>query len=152
MFRVHVQAGPFDLAEEHRLLAALGPDVGAVVSFVGQVRDEPLELEHYPAMALPQMEAVLAEARARWPLKGATLIHRFGRLELGAPIVLVLTASSHRQAAFAAADFLMDWLKTRAPFWKKGADGWVEAKASDDAAAARWGTDEPATKNGPAGS
>jgi molybdopterin synthase catalytic subunit len=140
MFRVSIQAEPFDLADEHWKLSTLGPDVGAVVSFVGQVRDEVLELEHYPAMALWQMEAVLADARARWPLKGATLIHRYGRLEVGAPIVLVLTASSHRQAAFAAAEYLMDWLKTRAPFWKKAGDGWVEAKASDDAAAARWGS------------
>jgi molybdopterin synthase catalytic subunit len=140
MFRVNIQAEPFDLADEHWKLSSLGPDVGAVVSFVGQVRDEALELEHYPAMAQRQMEAVLADARARWPLIGATLIHRFGLLEVGAPIVLVLTASSHRQAAFEAAAFLMDWLKTRAPFWKRGADGWVEAKASDDAAAARWGT------------
>jgi molybdopterin synthase catalytic subunit len=140
MFRVNIQAEPFDLSEEHWALSTLGPDVGAIVSFVGQVRDEALVLEHYPAMALRQMEAVLADARARWPLKGATLIHRHGRLEIGAPIVLVLTASSHRQAAFEAAEFLMDWLKTRAPFWKKGADGWVEAKATDDAAAARWGS------------
>lgn len=140
MFRVNIQSEPFDLADEHWKLSTLGPDVGAVVSFVGQVRDELLELEHYSAMALKQMEAVLADARARWPLKGATLIHRYGRLEVGAPIVLVLTASSHRQAAFEAAEFLMDWLKTRAPFWKKAGDGWVEAKASDDAAAARWGT------------
>lgn len=139
MFRVNIQAEPFDLADEHWKLSTLGPDVGAVVSFVGQVRDEVLELEHYPAMALRQMEAVLGEARARWPLKGATLIHRYGRLEVGAPIVLVLTASSHRQAAFEAAEFLMDWLKTRAPFWKKASDGWVEATARDDAAAARWG-------------
>lgn len=140
MFRVNIQADPFDLADEHWRLSTLGPDVGAVVSFVGQVRDELLELEHYPAMARTQMEAVLADARARWPLKGATLIHRYGRLEVGAPIVLVLTASSHRQAAFEAAEYLMDWLKTRAPFWKKAGDGWVEAKASDDEAAARWGT------------
>jgi len=140
MFRVSIQLEPSDIADEHWRLSTLGPDVGAVVSFVGQVRDEPLELEHYPAMARLQMEAVLAEARARWPLKGATLIHRYGRLEVGAPIVLVLTASSHRQAAFEAAQFLMDWLKTRAPFWKKGSQGWVEAKASDEAAAAGWGT------------
>jgi molybdopterin synthase catalytic subunit len=140
VFRVNIQSEPFDLSSEHWGLSSLGPDVGAVVSFVGQVRDEALELEHYPAMALRQMEAVLAEARARWPLLGATLIHRHGRLEVGAPIVLVLTASSHRQAAFEAAEFLMDWLKTRAPFWKKGADGWIEAKATDDAAAERWGS------------
>jgi molybdopterin synthase catalytic subunit len=139
MFRVNIQAEPFDLAEAHWALSTLGPDVGAIVSFVGQVRDACLELEHYPAMAERQMEAVLAEARGRWPLLGATLIHRYGRLEVGAPIVLVLTASSHRKAAFEAAEFLMDWLKTRAPFWKKAADGWVEAKASDEAASARWG-------------
>lgn len=140
MFEVRVQPGPFDLAEEHWRLATLGTDVGAVVSFTGQVRDEVLELEHYPGMAERQMEAVLAEARVRWPLKGAILVHRFGVLEVGAPIVLVLTAAEHRQAAFEAAAFLMDWLKTRAPFWKKAADGWVDAKASDDAAAQRWGT------------
>jgi molybdopterin synthase catalytic subunit len=139
MFTVRVQAGPFDLADEHWKLSSLGTDVGAVVSFTGQVRDEPLELEHYPGMAEREMAAVLDAARARWPLKGATLVHRFGRLEVGAPIVLVLTASSHRAAAFDAARYLMDWLKTRAPFWKKAADGWVEAKGSDDAAAARWG-------------
>jgi molybdopterin synthase catalytic subunit len=140
MFRVNIQAEPFDLDDEHWRLSSLGPDVGAMVSFVGQVRDEALELEHYPAMAQRQMEAVLADARVRWPLIGATLIHRYGRLEVGAPIVLVLTASSHRQAAFEAAEYLMDWLKTRAPFWKKASGGWVEAKASDDTAAARWGT------------
>jgi molybdopterin synthase catalytic subunit len=138
MFSVRVQPEPFDLQEEHWKVSTLGPNVGAIVSFVGQVRDETLELEHYPAMAKRQMEAVLAEAQARWPLLGATLVHRFGRLEVGAPIVLVLTASSHRQAAFEAAEFLMDWLKTRAPFWKKGADGWIEAKSADEAAADRW--------------
>jgi molybdopterin synthase catalytic subunit len=140
MFRVNIQSEPFDIAVEYLAISALGPDVGAIVSFVGQVRDEPLELEHYPAMARQQMEAILTEAQARWPLKGATLIHRYGRLDVGAPIVLVLTASSHRQAAFEATEFMMDWLKTRAPFWKKAADGWVDAKASDDAASARWGT------------
>jgi molybdopterin synthase catalytic subunit len=140
MFTVRVQAEPFDLAEEHWKLSTLGPDVGAVVSFTGQVRDEPLELEHYPGMAEREMDAVLTEARARWPLLGATIVHRFGQLEVGAPIVLVLAASSHRQAAFEAAAFLMDWLKTRAPFWKKASGGWVDAKGSDSAAAARWGT------------
>ena len=143
MFHVRVQAEPFDLQEEHWKLSTLGPDVGAVVSFVGQVRDEALmgealELEHYPGMAEREMAAVLEAARARWPLNGATLIHRYGRLDVGAPIVLVLTASRHRQAAFEAAMFLMDWLKTRAPFWKKAGDGWVSARAEDDEAAARW--------------
>jgi molybdopterin synthase catalytic subunit len=139
MFCVRVQSEDFDLMSEHDAISELGPDVGAIVSFVGQVRSEALELEYYPGMAERQMQAVLDEARARWPLLGATLVHRFGRLEVGAPIVLVLTASSHRAAAFEAAAFLMDWLKTRAPFWKRGAEGWVEANGGDDLAAARWG-------------
>jgi molybdopterin synthase catalytic subunit len=138
MFSVKVQSESFDLNEEHEKLSSHSPQVGAVVSFVGLVRDEVLELEHYPGMAERQMAAVLDEARARWPLLGATLVHRHGRLAVGAPIVLVLTASSHRQAAFEAAEFLMDWLKTRAPFWKRGAEGWVAAKSSDDEAEARW--------------
>jgi molybdopterin synthase catalytic subunit len=138
MFTVKVSAEPFDLAADHAALAALGPDVGAIVSFTGQVRDTSLELEHYPAMAAQQLGALLAEARARWPLLGATIHHRFGRLEVGEPIVLVLTASSHRRAAFEAAEYLMDWLKTKAPFWKKAPEGWVEAKTTDDEAAARW--------------
>lgn len=141
MFRVSVQPEPFDLASEHACLSAIGPDVGAIVSFVGQVRDEPLVLEHYPAMAERQIEAVLATARARWPLLGAIIIHRHGRLAVGAPIVLVLTASSHRAAAFSAADFLMDWLKMQAPFWKKSSKGWIDASARDDAAARRWDTE-----------
>lgn len=138
MFNIKVQAEAFDLAHEHRSLSSLGPDIGAVVSFTGQVRDEPLELEYYPGMAERQMADVLTEARARWPLLGATLIHRFGRLAVGDPIVLVLTASSHRAAAFQSAEFLMDWLKTRAPFWKKGATGWVDARGADAEAASRW--------------
>ena len=139
MFTIRISTDPFDLAAEHARLAALGPDVGAIVSFQGQVRDKPLELEHYPAMAEPQLQALMREARERWPLKGATVLHRHGRLEVGEPIVLVLTASSHRRAAFEAADYLMDWLKTRAPFWKKEAGGWVGARDSDEEAAARWG-------------
>lgn len=139
LFEARVQPEGFDLALEYERLSALGPDVGAVVSFTGQVRDHELELEHYPGMAERQMQAVLADARERWPLLGGIVVHRFGRLEVGEPIVLVLTASSHRAAAFSAAEFLMDWLKTRAPFWKRAGDGWVAAKAGDDAAAARWG-------------
>ncbi len=137
-FLIKVQRQVFDLSIEHERLTALSDTVGAVVSFVGQVRDEPLELEHYPGMAERQMTAVLAEARARWPLLGATLVHRFGFLDVGAPIVLVLTASSHRAAAFQSAEFLMDWLKTRAPFWKRAAAGWVDHKLTDDAAVKRW--------------
>ena len=138
MFIARVQATPFDLNIEQARLSALGPDVGAIVSFTGQVRDTALQLEHYPAMAERQLQDLLNEARQRWPLLGATVIHRFGHLPVGAPIVLVLTASRHRQDAFDAASFLMDWLKTSAPFWKKDPGGWVEAKTSDDEAAARW--------------
>lgn len=138
MFSFKISQEPFELVHEHAKLAALGPEVGAIVSFTGQVRDTPLELEHYPAMAERQMEALLAEARARWPLIGASLCHRYGLLAVGEPIVLVLTAARHRREAFEAAEYLMDWLKTKAPFWKKAPQGWVEAKAADDEAAARW--------------
>lgn len=138
MFTVKISSNLFDLAAEHQRLATLGPEVGAIVSFSGQVRETPLELEHYPAMAALQLEALLQQARARWPLMGATILHRHGRLEVGEPIVLVLTAARHRQEAFEAAEFLMDWLKTKAPFWKKAPEGWVEARSSDEEAAARW--------------
>jgi molybdopterin synthase catalytic subunit len=138
MFYIRIQATPFEIAAEHAALSALGPDVGAIVSFTGQVRDTPLELEHYPAMAERALHALIDDARARWPLKGATIVHRYGRLEVGEQIVLVLTASSHRRPAFEAAEFLMDKLKTMAPFWKKAPDGWVEARLTDDEAAARW--------------
>ena len=138
LFEARVQAQAFDLAAEQARLSALGPEVGAIVSFTGQVRGEPLELEHYPGMAERELQALLDDARRRWPLLGAIIVHRHGRLEVGAPIVLVLAASSHRRAAFEAADFLMDWLKTRAPFWKKEAGGWVSARDSDEDAAERW--------------
>jgi molybdopterin synthase catalytic subunit len=139
MFEARVQPQAFDLGAEHARLSALGPDVGAVVAFTGQVRDAPLELEHWPEMAGRQMRDLLGRARARWPLLGAIIVHRFGLLEVGAPIVLVATAAAHRAPAFAAAEYLMDWLKTSAPFWKRQADGhWVEARASDTAAATRW--------------
>ena len=124
-------------------------DIGAVVTFTGICRiDEDgeaiaaLTLEHYPGMAETEIARHVDEATARWPLLGVTVIHRFGRIAPGEPIVLVVTASSHRQAAFAAAEFLMDYLKTRAPFWKQEERGattaWVEAKESDETAAARW--------------
>ncbi len=138
MFEARVQPQCFDIAAEHVRLQRLGPQVGAIVSFTGQVRDEPLMLEHWPGAAERRMAAILAQARTRWPLLGAITIHRYGLLPVGDPIVLVLTASAHRAAAFDAASFLMDWLKTDAPFWKRDSTGWVEAKASDDAAAARW--------------
>ena len=122
--RVSVQAEPFDAAAEARALTAGRKDVGAIVTFVGLCRDEggtlaALELEHYPGMAEEEMARVVAEARARWPLMGVAAIHRYGKIAPGEEIVLVVTASAHRAAAFAAAEFLMDYLKTRAPFWKK---------------------------------
>jgi molybdopterin synthase catalytic subunit len=149
MFTVRVQSGDFDLAAEQARLADGRTDIGAVVTFTGLCRDEQgmlaaLELEHYPGMAEEEMSRVLEEARERWPLDGATLIHRFGRIAPGGDIVLVVTASKHRTAAFAAAEFLMDYLKTRAPFWKKehrvdgSSGGWVAAKDEDDSAAERW--------------
>jgi molybdopterin synthase catalytic subunit len=146
---VRVQAQDFDAATECALITAGRTDIGALVTFTGLCRAEQgrlaaLELEHYPGMAQEELERVAGEAAGRWPLDAITIIHRYGRLAPGANIVLVVTASSHRAAAFAAADFLMDYLKTRAPFWKKehGADGaqgdWVEAHAADTAAATRW--------------
>ncbi len=149
MATIRVQAEDFDAAAEAAALARGRADIGALVSFVGLCRDEGgelarLEIEHYPGMAERELARVAGEAEARWPLLGATIIHRFGTLAPGAQIVLVVTASAHRGAAFAAADFLMDFLKTRAPFWKRAhrIDGsledWVEAKPADEDAAARW--------------
>ena len=149
MFAVRVQADDFDAAAEQRRLTVGRTDIGAVVTFTGLCRDEQgplaaLELEHYPGMAEAEMGRVLDEARARWPLDGATLVHRFGRIAPGGNIVLVVTASRHRTAAFEAAEFLMDYLKTRAPFWKKEhrsdgtTGGWVEAKDADDRALEKW--------------
>jgi molybdopterin synthase catalytic subunit len=147
--RVAIQAEPFDVGVETRRLTEGRFDIGAVVSFVGLCRDEAgalaaLELEHYPGMAEDEIRRTVQAARSRWPLRGVSVIHRHGRVVPGESIVLVLTASSHRVAAFAAAEFLMDYLKTRAPFWKKehrvdgGAGDWVSAKDEDDSAAARW--------------
>jgi molybdopterin synthase catalytic subunit len=144
-----IQPEDFDVAVELAALTAGRRDAGAAVSFVGLCRDEAarltgLELEHYPGMAEAEVERVASEAASRWPLLGLTVIHRYGLIRPGEQIVLVATASEHRDAAFAAASFLMDYLKTRAPFWKREhlADGtlgpWVEAKAADDAAAQRW--------------
>ena len=125
-------------------------DIGAVVTFTGAVRDRvddkaliAMTLEHYPGMTEGELARVESEAKTRWPLTGSLIVHRYGRLLPGEDIVLVIAASAHRAAAFAAADFLMDYLKTSAPFWKKEelADGtvaWVEAKTSDAAAAQRW--------------
>ena len=146
---VRIQREDFDIQSEVARLAAGRGDVGAVVTFTGYCRDEAgklsaLELEHYPGMAEAEIARIAAQAIERWPLTGLTAIHRFGRIEPGGQIVLVVAASAHRQAAFDAASFLMDYLKTRAPFWKKEhlADGssgqWVDAKEADDAAARRW--------------
>ncbi|MBB3771881.1 molybdopterin synthase catalytic subunit [Angulomicrobium tetraedrale] len=152
MFTVRIQAGQFDAAAEIAALAQGRTDIGAVVTFTGLCRDDiapggarlvALTLEHYPGMAEEEIARLVEEARTRWPLTGATVIHRFGRMIPGDNIVLVVTASSHRTAAFEAAEFLMDWLKTRAPFWKleerEAARSWVAAKDTDDTAAGRWG-------------
>jgi molybdopterin synthase catalytic subunit len=146
---VRVQAEDFDAAAEGRALTAGRPEVGALASFIGLCRDEggrlaALEIEHYPGMAEAEIARVVADAQARWPLLGVTVIHRFGRLTPGDQIVYVGVAAGHRGEAFAAAEMLMDYLKTRAPFWKRATrvdgtvEGWVEAKADDDAAAKRW--------------
>ena len=141
---VRVQAGDFDLGAEAEALGQ-GGETGAVVTFTGHVRGGPgesLTLEHYPGMTETALQEIEAEAQARWPLTGSLIIHRYGPLQSGDRIMMVATASPHRAAAFEAAEFLMDYLKTRAPFWKKeGADGdgrWVDAREEDDAAAARW--------------
>ena len=144
---VRVQATPYDVAAEIANLRQL-PGVGAIVTFSGICRDEggrlaALELEHYPGMAEAEIERIAAEAAARWPLAGITVIHRTGRIAVGDDIVLVVTGSSHREAAFAAANFLMDYLKTRAPFWKKehaatGSGDWVASREEDGKASDRW--------------
>ena len=152
MRKIAVQAEDFDVGVETRRMSEGRRDVGAIVAFTGLCRDEggrlaALELEHYPGMAEEELARVASEAEARWPLQGLTIIHRHGRIEPGAQIVLVATASAHRAAAFAAADFLMDYLKTKAPFWKKEwlaggiAEGWVAAKSGDEVAAKRWEQD-----------
>ncbi len=146
MIATATQAEPFDTGAIAAALTAGRHDVGAVVTFTGHVRADDgltaLVLEHYPAMTDRQMAAIAAEAWARWPLLGGTVVHRHGRLLPGEAIVVVAIASAHRSAAFEAAEFLMDWLKTRAPFWKREEHGdtsrWVAAKASDDDAASRW--------------
>lgn len=146
---IRIQREDFSLQDEIDALAAGRADIGAVVSFIGLCRDESgtlsaLELEHYPGMAEAEIGRVADEAATRWPLMGLVAIHRYGMIRPGEQIVLVLAASAHRRGAFEAADFMMDYLKTRAPFWKRehGADGtlggWVEAKAEDDDAAQRW--------------
>jgi molybdopterin synthase catalytic subunit len=149
MATIRIQAEDFDAAAEAATLTQGRADIGAVVSFTGLCRDEEsrlsaLELEHYPGMAEAELARIAQDAEARWPLLGLTVIHRFGKIAPGENIVLVLTASAHRRAAFEAADFMMDYLKTRAPFWKREhltdgtAGAWVEAKSADDEAMDRW--------------
>ena len=150
--KIAVQTEPFDLNAEVAALYQANPKVGAVASFLGLVRDinegqdafpiSTLSLEHYPGMTEKELARIEAEARGRWPLLDALIVHRIGRLLPGDNIVLVVTLSTHRQAAFESAEFLMDYLKTSAPFWKteETAEGshWVPARESDEADAARW--------------
>ncbi|WP_372421914.1 molybdenum cofactor biosynthesis protein MoaE [Salinarimonas chemoclinalis] len=147
---VRIQAEPFEAAAEAAALVRGRTDVGAVVTFTGLCRDEggrlaALELEHYPGMAQAEIARVAGEAARRFPLQGLVAIHRYGVIRPGDEIVLVVAASPHRRAAFEAADFMMDWLKTKAPFWKREhpageaeAGGWVASKAEDERAADRW--------------
>lgn len=146
---VRVQREDFDVGAEIAELTRGNPRIGGVASFIGLVRDiadgtgvSAMTLEHYPGMTEKQLATIVAEAKQRWPLEGCLVIHRYGRLEPTEQIVLVVTTSSHRQAALESCAFLIDWLKTRAPFWKveDTADGarWVAARASDDDAAAKW--------------
>jgi molybdopterin synthase catalytic subunit len=148
---IRIQEPDFDIAREIAALTKSRTDIGAVVTFSGICRADQdqgggaiaaLTLEHYPGMAEAEISRHVTEATTRWPLSGVTVIHRVGRITPGENIVVVLTASAHRQAAFAAAEFLMDYLKASAPFWKREeADAgtrWVDARSHDDAAAARW--------------
>jgi molybdopterin synthase catalytic subunit len=146
---IRVQESPFDVGAEIAALSAGRTDIGAVASFVGLVRDHAGEqatlamtLEHYPGMTEKKLAEIEAEAQARWPLQASLIVHRYGRMLPGEPIVLVATASQHRAAALEACAFLIDWLKTEAPFWKLEETGsaprWVEARETDERAAARW--------------
>lgn len=158
MATVRVQPEPFDVGREMAALIAGRTDIGGIGCFVGVVRGKAgpdalgaMTLEHYPGMTEKALRAIAAEAETRWDLLACTVVHRVGRLEPGDPIVLVLAGSAHREPALAATAFLIDWLKTRAPFWKQeqfasGTAHWVEARAEDDAAAARW---ESATSSRP---
>jgi molybdopterin synthase catalytic subunit len=135
--RISVQREDFDAGAEMRALSR-DPKVGAVASFVGVVREVGMTLEHYPGMTEKALAGIVEEAKGRWQVLDCTVIHRIGELAPTDQIVLVAVASAHRGDAFAACEFIMDYLKTQAPFWKKEAAGWVEARASDDKAAARW--------------
>ena len=154
---IKVQAEDFDVGAELAALSRGRTEVGAVASFIGLVREvagpgelSAMTLEHYPGMTERQLEQLEGEALDRWPLDKVLIIHRYGRLLPGDQIVLCAATSSHREAAFEACAFLMDWLKTKAPFWKleevDGKSNWVAARQDDDAAAARWQTDTPKSK------
>lgn len=154
--KILVQTASFDLGAEVDDMRANRTDIGAIASFVGLARDmnegsgvAAMTLEHYPGMTEKALATLVDEANTRWALLDVTVIHRVGRLLPGDPIVLVAVASSHRGEAFAACEFIMDALKTRAPFWKKeetpAGERWVEARASDDSAAARWDQTHPAS-------
>jgi molybdopterin synthase catalytic subunit len=145
--RIVVQEAQFDFGAEATGFAAGRQDIGAIVTFSGIVRDlakglEVMEIEHYPGMTEKALEKIAAEAQARWDLGDVLVIHRYGRLAPGEQIMMVATAARHRAAAFAAAEFLMDYLKSRAPFWKKehagGGAAWVAAQEADEAALTRW--------------
>ena len=135
--KVSVQREDFDAGAEMRALSR-DPKVGAVASFVGVVREVAMSLEHYPGMTQKALERIVEDAKGRWQVMDCTVIHRYGELKPTDQIVLVVVASAHRGDAFAACEFIMDYLKTQAPFWKKEAAGWVEARAADDKAAERW--------------
>ena len=148
--KISVQEADFDVGAEISALRAGNPQIGAVASFIGLVRDlndgssvAAMTLEHYPAMTHKALGAIVAEAETRWALQGCTVIHRVGALFPTDQIVLVAVASSHRADAFASCEFIMDYLKTQAPFWKKEqtpeGERWVESRNSDEAAAGRWG-------------
>ncbi|NQV44799.1 MAG: molybdenum cofactor biosynthesis protein MoaE [Rhodospirillales bacterium] len=152
MTLIRVQQEDFDIGQEMDALTSGNTGIGGICSFTGTVRDmggdrqiSAMTLEHYPGMTEKALQEIEAEACKRWPLSGSLVIHRYGRLEPGDRIVLVITASAHREAAFEACQFLMDWLKTKAPFWKQedagGSVQWVEAQKSDDEAAERWKND-----------
>lgn len=156
---VRVQASDFEVGHEVRQLTAGRTDIGAIVTFTGTVRGENgagetitgMTLEHYPGMTEAELERIEAEAQRRWPLQASLIIHRYGALRPGDNIVLVVTASPHRHAAFEAASFLMDFLKTRAPFWKNearadGSGGWVDAREADHGALDRWNDSSPNRK------
>ena len=147
--KVIIQSEDFDPQQQADALTRGRTDVGAVVTFTGLCRDEggvlaALELEHYPGMAEKELERIAEQARSRWPVQGIVVLHRYGKIRPGERIVMVAVSALHRSEAFCAAEFLMDYLKTSAPFWKRQhlgdgtSGGWVEAKASDDEASDRW--------------